>query len=138
MAEIEDVIGEIDQLEKAISGLNQYRETLTNAVSEMGETVTNLGERTKKLEEHNGVTEQLKNQISNLSVQISEIDNDVKNAMNRADAIAGGISKVEEKLEERAKDINVITTTLEEQSKKSEEALGFKRAIQGLLKELMK
>lgn len=138
MAEIEDVVGEIDQLEKAISGLNQYRETLTKAISEMGETITNLGDRIKTLEQENGITEQLKNQLSALSTQVSEIDNDAKNALNRVDAIAGGVSKVEERLEAEAKNITDMATTLVEQSKKSEEAISFKRALQGVLKELMK
>lgn len=138
MAEIEDVVGEIDQLEKAISGLNQYRETLTKAISEMGETITNLGDRIKTLEQENGITEQLKNQLSALSTQVNEIDNDAKNALNRVDAIAGGVSKVEERLEAEAKNITDMATTLIEQSKKSEEAISFKRALQGVLKELMK
>jgi ABC-type transporter Mla subunit MlaD len=122
---------EVLQLQKAIEILNEYRKTLTTSVSEMGNTVTALDSRIRKIESNGN----MKQEIDVLNERMNNVTEVTKQRLEKADE---SLRDLATKLNANEQKDNQIIQTLEEQSKMVSEAVSFKNAVRNFVKELVK
>lgn len=129
---------EVMQLQRAIEILNEYRKTLTTSVSEMGNTVTALDSRIRKIESNGNMKQEvdvLNERINNLSqVSAQKLEATEKWIKDVSEKINANEQKDIENLELLSKQAKL----LEEQAERVSEAIAFKEAVRNFVKELVK